>query len=78
VKGQLVQQGWGAALGFPALVLDGGGKEVNGFLFSSENLSNFWDTLDAFEGEQYERVLVDACLHDGKVVAAYVYVLKRG
>ena len=78
VKGQLKQQGWGAAMGFPGLVLDEAGGEISGFLFTSENLGSFWNTLDDFEGEQYERVLVDAHLQDGSLVEAYVYVLRSG
>ena len=76
VKGQLEQQGWGAAMGFPGLVLDEAGEEISGFLFTSENLDSFWDTLDDFEGEQYERVLADVYLHDGSSVETYVYVLR--
>ena len=77
MKGYLKMQGWGAAMGFPGLVPDAAGEEVRGLLFSAANLSNFWATLDNFEGEQYERVLVVAYLQDGSAVEAYVYVLRR-
>lgn len=75
VKGHLQQGGWGAVLGFPALVLDEAGEHVSGFVFSAENLAAFWDTLDTFEGEQYERVLTNARLDDGSTIETYVYVL---
>ena len=77
VNGHLQQIGWGAALGYPGLVLDAAGEEVRGFVFSAEGLAAFWDALDDFEGEQYERVLTEARLDDGSKVEAYVYVLHK-
>jgi gamma-glutamylcyclotransferase (GGCT)/AIG2-like uncharacterized protein YtfP len=76
VNGHLIQQGWGAAMGFPALVLDARGEAVRGLVFSATEFDAFWDTLDAFEGAEYERVLAEAQLEDGRVVEAYVYVLR--
>ena len=35
VRGRLLQQGWGAEVGFPGIVLDEDGPEVHGMLFSS-------------------------------------------
>lgn len=75
VRGRLEQQGWGADMGFPGLVLDENGDEIGGFVFASEQLAGFWATLDEFEGEQYRRVRVVASLHDGSPVEACVYVL---
>ena len=76
VTGRLLQEGWGAALGFPGIVLDEQGSEVQGFLFSSEHLSEHWTRLDEFEGEGYERVLTKAVMDDGDVVEAYIFCLK--
>jgi gamma-glutamylcyclotransferase (GGCT)/AIG2-like uncharacterized protein YtfP len=76
VTGTLRQEGWGAAMGFPGIRLDGQGGEVEGFLFSSENLSGHWDALDEFEGEAYERVLAKSKLKDGSTVDAYIYTLR--
>ena len=76
VTGTLRQQGWGAAMGYPGIDLDEQGNEVEGFLFSSENLSCHWATLDEFEGEAYERVLTKVKLKDGSTVDAYVYALR--
>ena len=78
VKGRLMPQGWGAALGFPALAPAANGDAIRGFVFSSLHLADFWPTLDAFEGEQYERVLIEARLDDGSKVDAFVYVLRTG
>jgi gamma-glutamylcyclotransferase (GGCT)/AIG2-like uncharacterized protein YtfP len=77
VTGKLYQQGWGAAMGYPAIVLDNGGEEVAGFLFSSEHLSSHWPQLDAFEGEAYRRVITAVKLEDRSIVDAYIYVLKE-
>ena len=75
VTGRLRQAGWGAAIGYPGIVLDEHGEEVQGFLFSSESLAGHWARLDEFEGEGYERVLTSARLKDGRTVGAYVYRL---
>jgi len=78
VSGKLVPEGWGAAAGFPGIVLDEGGKEVEGLLFSSNSLAEHWARLDEFEGEGYERVLTTVKLMDGARVEAYVYALRGG
>ena len=78
VRGRLRLDGWGAALGFPGLVLDPAGVEVNGQVFTADELANFWPELDEFEGAQYARVPVEAMLSGGDTVEAYVYVLSPG
>jgi gamma-glutamylcyclotransferase (GGCT)/AIG2-like uncharacterized protein YtfP len=75
VRGHFHAQGWGATEGFPALVPDSAAGAVDGFVLASAALPDAWPRLDAFEGEAYERVIVDAQLADGSVVAAFVYVL---
>ena len=75
VNGRLLQEGWGAAVGYPGIVLDEHGDEVEGFLFSSERLAEHWARLDKFEGEGYERVLTKARLKDGTSVDTYIYRL---
>ena len=75
VTGTLRQEGWGAAAGYPGIVLDDHGGEVNGFLFSSESLAEHWAHLDEFEGEGYERVLTTVKLENGTTVDAYIYRL---
>ena len=76
VKGTLCQEGWGAEVGYPGIVLDEQGSEVNGFIFSSKALAKHWPRLDDFEGEGYERVVTLAKLGNGSVVKAWIYVLK--
>jgi len=75
VTGTLHAQGWGAALGFPGLVLDPHGDEVAGLVFTSDELPAHWPRLDDFEGEGYMRVITSARLAGGSVVKAHVYCL---
>ena len=73
--GRLFQEGWGAALGYPGIVLDDHAGEVQGLVFSSATLAQHWSRLDEFEGEGYERVLTLARLQDGTTVDVYIYQL---
>ena len=75
VIGTLYPEGWGAAEGYPGVVLDGQGGEVAGLLFTSESLPEHWARLDEFEGAGYERVVNKAMLEDGTKVDAYIYKL---
>ena len=77
VRGRLVDAGWGAEQGYPASRLEDVGEQVEGYLFSSENLHAHWLGLDAFEGSEYERVETTAVLEDGSAISAQIYVLKE-
>ena len=76
VRGRLVDEGWGAALGSPAIVPDDQAEPVEGFVFSSSRLAERWQQLDAFEGSGYRRVRVVARLAEGGTVEAWVYALR--
>ena len=76
VIGKLVNAGWGAKSGYPALMVDTVGERIDGFLFTSAKLQENWPMLDTFEGEEYERVAVKAHLSDGTTTTAQVYALK--
>jgi gamma-glutamylcyclotransferase (GGCT)/AIG2-like uncharacterized protein YtfP len=76
VTGRLLQESWAAAAGYPGIVLDEHGDEVQGLLLSSESLDKYWARLDEFEGEGYERVLTSAMRQDGTAVDAYIYRLR--
>lgn len=76
VRGRLVLEGWAAEEGYPGMVLDEEGEEVAGLLFVSEALPEHWGRLDAFEGEDFQRVATTARLEDGTRVDAFVYVLR--
>ena len=75
VTGTLLQEGWGAAVGYPGIVLDKHGSKIEGFLFSSEHLPDHWSRLDDFEGQDYKRMLTTVCLKDETAVDAYIYTL---
>lgn len=77
VRGELVQQGWGAACGFPGIVLDENGPAVDGSVLSSEEVDQHWERLDDFEGEEYVRVLAPTRLSSGETVQAHVHSLRR-
>lgn len=74
VRGHLHQSGWGAALGFPGLVLDDAGPVVPVQVLESADLLAHWERLDTFEGPGYERVLVAVQTADG-VLDAWLYAL---
>ena len=76
IRGTLHDRGWGAGMGFPAVVPESNGDEVEGLLFTSAALLDFWQVLDDFEGEGYQRVQVSAWLSCGSVVEAHVYALR--
>jgi gamma-glutamylcyclotransferase (GGCT)/AIG2-like uncharacterized protein YtfP len=73
VRGSLVEEGWGAELGYPALILDDGGSPIDVDVFESPALPDHWDRLDAFEGAGYRRVAVDVETAEG-VIPASIYV----
>ena len=77
VTGRLRPEGWGAAMGYPGIVLDEQGDEIQGFLFSSEKLSAHWAALDAFEGDAYERRLTTVKRKDNRTVDAFIYALRE-
>ena len=76
VRGFLHDAGWGADLGFPAIVLDPTGPEVFVDVLESEQLSEHLARLDDFEGPGYARVLTEVTTSAGKV-EAYIYVLAQ-
>jgi gamma-glutamylcyclotransferase (GGCT)/AIG2-like uncharacterized protein YtfP len=75
VYGALVDAGWGASLGYPALVLDSGGTAVQVHVFESLDLPAHWSRLDEFEGPGYERVVTTVHTSDGDVEAS-IYVVR--
>lgn len=74
LRGRLVDSGWGAAMGFPALVPDEEG-EVAVDLFESAALPDHWARLDAFEGDGYERRPILVRL-DEEEVRAFIYAAR--
>lgn len=72
VHGTLVEEGWGAAEGFPGLVLDPKGPPVEVHLLTSPDLPAHWDRLDLFEGPGYRRVPVAVHTKES-TIEAYIY-----
>ena len=74
VRGRLVDAGWGSALGYPGLILDGSDEEVEAWVLESTDLSSHWSRLDRFEGPGYRRTTVTVRTENGDL-SAFIYVL---
>lgn len=77
VIGTLLHKGWGAATGYPGIILDPHGSKVDGLVFSSIELPKNWQRLDDFEGDGYQRVLTPVELEGGMQLTAYIYQLSE-
>jgi gamma-glutamylcyclotransferase (GGCT)/AIG2-like uncharacterized protein YtfP len=75
IRGRRVAAGWGNDQGFPAVLLAADGDEIAVDVFESEDLAAQWIDLDAFEGNEYERVVTEVATAGGPV-HAHIYVLK--
>ena len=75
LKGKLLDQGWGSELGCPGIVPTDDGEDVEGFVFSSDHLSDHWLRLDEYEGSGYRRLPVLVRTESGEETEAYVYAL---
>ena len=73
VRGVVNTLDWGPDEGLPALVIDAQAAQVEGLLFSTDELAHHWQMLDDFEGFQYQRVIVDVELELGEIVQAWTY-----
>lgn len=69
IHGTLVDEGWAAKSGFPALILAPTAPAVDVHVFESADLPQHWARLDIFEGRQYQRVPVAVHTADGDVEA---------
>ncbi|RYC13805.1 gamma-glutamylcyclotransferase family protein [Nocardioides zhouii] len=78
VHGEVLDVGWGADHGYPALALRPDGPEVSGLVLTTPALADHWTSLDEFEGPGYERVLAPVTLASGEVVDAWLYVDAAG
>ncbi len=77
VNGVLRDEGWGAEMGYPGIALDESAGEVQGFVFTSENLSSHWKRLDEFEGDAYLRVQAKVKLENGSLENVCIYALRE-
>lgn len=76
VRGHLAEQGWGAVLGYPALAWSEDGPPVPVQVFVSSDLPRHWPRLDAFEGEEYRRILVPVHGAGGVLAVANLYAVR--
>lgn len=76
IKGTLVEAGWGAGLGYPGLILDPTGDEIEVYVFESPDLPDHWDRLDAFEGDGYKRMVTHATTERG-IVEVSIYTIQQ-
>ena len=74
VRGHLKDAGWGSAMGYPGIILDPAGPEVEVHVFEAKDLPDQWARLDAFEGEGYRRVETDVDV-SGVSFRAFIYEL---
>jgi RimJ/RimL family protein N-acetyltransferase/gamma-glutamylcyclotransferase (GGCT)/AIG2-like uncharacterized protein YtfP len=78
IRGELLSQGWGAQLGYPALRWRADGERVPAWILCSSGLPADWARLDAFEGAAYQRQLAPFETDDGVVAVGYVYTAVVG
>ena len=74
VTGELKDDGWGAAIGYPGIILDPAGPEVRVQVFESPDLPRHWQRLDDFEGPGYRRVVTTVRTDAGEI-EAHIYVV---
>jgi gamma-glutamylcyclotransferase (GGCT)/AIG2-like uncharacterized protein YtfP len=74
VRGHLLQEGWGAEVGYPGIVLDRGEPTVGVEVFESSDLPDHWTRLDEFEGSGYRRTVTAVGTAEGDLLAS-IYVL---
>lgn len=58
VEGDLLAEGWGAPLGFPAFKPRTGGVAIPVHVLTSAALPSAFTVLDEFEGSEYRRILI--------------------
>ncbi len=74
VCGQLLEEGWGAEVGYPGIVLALDGATVDVQVFESSDLPDHWTRLDEFEGSGYRRTVTTVSTAEGDLLAS-IYVL---
>lgn len=77
VKGKLVNEGWGAELGYCGFKHSHLNEQVNieAYILFSEELVDNWSYLDEFEGDGYKRILAKFELENGEVGVGNIYAI---
>src|SRR5262245_45947404 len=73
LRGTLHNAGWGAGEGFPGYVVDGTETPIAAQVFTSNDLPEYWQRLDEFEGAEYLRTLVPVEFEGGEIEVCNVY-----
>jgi gamma-glutamylcyclotransferase (GGCT)/AIG2-like uncharacterized protein YtfP len=76
ISGELVEAGWGAAMGYPALRWCPDGDRIDAHLLISRELPQHWGRLDDFEGLEYDRILAPFFDSSGLIAVGNLYALK--
>jgi gamma-glutamylcyclotransferase (GGCT)/AIG2-like uncharacterized protein YtfP len=76
VTGELLERGWSAAMGYPALRWCPEGGEIEAHLLVSHELPAFWRRLDEFEGLEYDRIWAPFWTEDGQVSVGNLYAME--
>jgi gamma-glutamylcyclotransferase (GGCT)/AIG2-like uncharacterized protein YtfP len=76
VTGELMEQGWSAAMSYPALRWCPEGMPIDAFLFVSDELPESWSRLDEFEGLEYRRIWAPFWTPEGEVNVGNVYAME--
>ncbi len=77
VRGKLLEVGWGNTQGYPALVPDPDGEKVPVHIFESRDLPDHWARLDAFETDEYLRIILPVETENG-IIEASIYQSNHG
>ena len=77
IKGKLVKEGWGAALGYFGFKHASIEEQeiIEAHVLISDELADNWTYLDAFEGAEYIRILAKFELDNGEVGVGNIYAI---
>jgi gamma-glutamylcyclotransferase (GGCT)/AIG2-like uncharacterized protein YtfP len=76
VTGELLERGWSAAMGYPALRWCPEGAEIEAHLLVSDDLPDLWKRLDEFEGLEYNRIWAPFWDRGGDMQVGNVYAME--
>jgi gamma-glutamylcyclotransferase (GGCT)/AIG2-like uncharacterized protein YtfP len=77
IKGKLVEEGWGAELGYFGFKHSSIDEQENieAYILFSDELINNWTYLDEFEGNGYRRMLAKFELENGEFGVGNIYAI---
>lgn len=76
VTGELLEQGWSAAMSYPALRWCPQGEQIRAWMLISPGLPALWARLDEFENLEYSRILAPFWTNEGQVWVGNVYAME--